>query len=151
MLLGLSDEKQDQDWVLKEMQRQQSQYQSLNLAAWATAYLEIVGKAGIDDLSDRYIGDARRSRDELRLITRAMAGHANHNPTWIEPVVDVYRELLNTHPSSAPDIAHDLIAWKQWEFSQQMQQLLPQLTENDPLGAAKVELFLKQSQMRVFL
>ena len=146
MLLGLSDEKQDQDRVYQEMDDRQRRFWDLNLAAWATAYLEIAGLEGIDQLTEWYMRDERRSREELRLITRALAGHANHNPEWRIPVIKSYRVLLDTHPDAAPDIAHDLIAWKRWDFTDRMHHLLPDILENDPLGAYKVELYLKSAQ-----
>ena len=147
MLLGLSDEKQDQSWVIREMQQRQSQSSSLNLAAWATAYLEIQGTVGIDQLVQWYFRDARRSRDELRPVTRALAGHANYDPEWRQPVVAAYRVMLETHPYAAPDIAHDLIAWKHWDLAEQLQQLKSQLTMSDPLGAYKIDLYLQRAMM----
>ena len=146
MLLGLSDSRQDHARVIRTIEQKQRLATNLNLAAWATAYLEITGTAGIDQLEDWYFRDASRSREELVSITRALAGHANEAPELIEPVVEAYRVLLTTHPQAAPDIAHDLIAWQRWDLSEQLQALRPELARSDPLGTYKVNLYLQRAK-----
>ena len=148
MLLGLSDDELDQVRVVNEMQQRQSQSISLNLAAWTTAYLEVEGTEGLDQVVEWYLRNESRSRDELRSVTRALSGHANYDPKWRQPVVEAYREMLKTHPNLAPDIAHDLIAWQQWDFSEQLRQLLPELKKTDPLGVQKVNLYLQRAMMK---
>ena len=147
MLLGLSGEKRDHTRVIEVMEDRQRLSSDLNLAAWATAYVEIRGTNGIDQLTQWYFRDSRRSRDELRPITRALAGHANEAPELRQPVVAAYSVMLETHPSAAPDIAHDLIAWQRWDLSEQFQQLQPQLARLDPLGVYKVNLYLQRARM----
>ena len=146
MLLGLSGEAQDRARIIKVMDDRQRVSSDLNLAAWATAYVEVSGADGIDQLTEWYFDNPERSRDELRLITRALAGHANDNPKWRQQVVSAYSEMLETHPSMAPDIAHDLIAWQSWNLSEQLQQLQPQLARSDPLGVYKVNLYLQHAR-----
>lgn len=146
MLLGLSKNEGDRGRVIREMQYLQSQSLDLNLAAWATAYVEVVGQAGIDQFTEWYFRNAGRSRDELREIARALAGHANENLQMRQAVVDAYRVLLATHPAVAPDIAHDLIAWQRWDFEEDMQALKPALARKDPLGVHKVNLFLMRAR-----
>ena len=145
MLLGLSDQAQDRARVIRTIEQKQRLSTDLNLAAWATAYLEITRTEGIDQLEDWYFRDARRSREELVSVTRALAGHANEAPELVEPVVEAYRVLLSTHPDTAPDIAHDLIAWQRWELYEQLQALRPELARSDPLGTYKVNLYLQRA------
>lgn len=146
MLLGLSKNEVDRKRVIREMKYLQSQSLNLNLAAWATAYVEVAGEAAIDEFTDWYFRNAGRSRDELREISRALAGHANENLEMRQSVVDAYRVLLENHPGVAPDITHDLIAWQRWDFAEEMQALKPVLARKDPLGAHKVNLFLMRAK-----
>lgn len=143
MLLGLSDEERDRARVVKVMQQKRTSSSDLNLAAWATAYIEVEGPAGIDQLSEWYYTDSTRSRDELRSVTRALAGHANEAPELREKVLAAYNVMLDNHPYAAPDIAHDLIAWQHWELRERFQQLKPEL---DPLSVYKVDLYLRQAR-----
>ncbi|MEM8767020.1 MAG: hypothetical protein AAGE43_06235 [Pseudomonadota bacterium] len=145
MLMGLSESERDHARVLKTIEQKQRLATDLNLAAWATAYLEITGTAGIDQLVEWYFRDERRSRGELNAISRALAGHANEAPELIEPVVAAYRIMLANHPSAAPDIAHDLIAWQRWDLADKLSELRPELTRSDPLGMYKVNLYLRQA------
>ncbi len=146
MLLGLSDEKRDHATVIKAMQQMQRVSTSTNLAAWATAYVEVTGLNGIDQLEQWYFRDTDRSLEELRPVTRALAGHANEAPELRQPVVAAYRVMLAAHPDAAPDIAHDLIAWRRWDLAEQFQQLRPQLARLDPLGVYKVDLYLQRAR-----
>ncbi len=146
MLLGLSAEEQDRARVLREMTERQALAITINLAAWATAYLEVTGTEGITQLETWYFKDKDRTREELRLITRALAGHANERSELREPVVAAYLTMLDTHPRTAPDIAHDLIAWQRWDLSERLQALRPTLARVDPLGVYKVNLYLQQAR-----
>ena len=146
MLLGLSDEQRDQAMVIYEMEQRQRLSMETNLAAWATAYVEIKGTDGIDQLEEWYFQDSMRSREELRSIARALAGHANEAEELREPVVAAYRELLSTHPYAAPDISHDLIAWRRWDLFERMRELQPRIAMEDPLGVYKVDLYLQRAR-----
>lgn len=149
MLLGLSGSDKDQALVLKEMNERQQGAVTMNLAAWATAYLEVTGIQGIDDIADWYLRNPDRSREELQLITRALAGHATEDPGFRKPVAEAYSVLLATHPRSAPDIAHDLIAWQEWGLFDQVQALQPALARADPLGVYKVNLYLRLAKANI--
>ncbi len=146
MLLGLSGEEPDRLRVVSAMQTRQETSSELHLAAWATAFVEVRGHDGINELTDWYFREPTRSRRELRLIARALAGHANESADLQPLVVEAYRALLETHPRVAPDIAHDLIAWQRWDMFDQVQQLQPQLARQDPLGVYKVNLYLQRAR-----
>jgi hypothetical protein len=145
LLLGLSDVEEDRVRVIEEMENRQRHSFTQNLDAWATAYLEVTGTAGIDRLSHWYFRNAAKSRGELRSIIRALSVHATNAPEYREPVVAAYRKFLDVHPDAAPDIARDLIAWREWEFSEKFRELRPEISERDPLGAYTVNLYLRRA------
>jgi len=146
LLLGLSASEQDHARVIREMEGRKSLSTWQNLDAWATAYVEITGTVGIARLQRWYFRDLGRSRDELRNIVRALSVHAANNAELREQVVAAYRDLLDNHPLAAPDITRDLIAWQQWDLSQQLQRVQPLIANNDPLGAYAVKLYLQRAE-----
>ena len=146
LLLGLSDAKQDHTRVIQEIQDRQRSSSPRNLDAWATAYVEVTGRAGIDQLRRWYFRNERRSRDELRAVIRALSVHATNTPELREPVVAAYRQLLVIHPDVAPDITHDLIAWRQWHLQEQLRQLQSGIAASDPLGAYAVKRYLQKAE-----
>lgn len=146
MLLGLSGEQQDHDRVVSNMRQMRQASGGRHLAAWATAYLEVVGPVGIDEIEEWYYLNTERSREELQAVSRALAGHANDDEALRDPVVAAYLVMLANHPNAAPDIAHDLIAWERWDLVERMQQLRPQIARDDPLGVYRVDNFLRQAQ-----
>ena len=148
LLLGLSNAQQDRARVIHEIEDRRRRSNALNLDAWATAYVEVGGVAGIDQLADWYFRDASRSRDELRNIVRALSVHAANDAGLRESVVAAYKDLLDYHPLAGPDIARDLIAWQQWDLSEQMRILQPQVAESDPLGAYAIKLYLQRVASR---
>jgi hypothetical protein len=146
LLLGLSGAAEDRDRVIREMEGRQRSSITLNLDAWATAFVEVTGVEGIARLERWYFRDSGRSREELRNIIRALSVHATATPELRAPVVAAYRELAGVHPRSTPDIARDLIAWRQWDFSERLRLLRPQIAERDPLGAYAVSLYLQRAK-----
>lgn len=148
LLLGLSDAKQDRARVIREMEDRQRLSNALNLDAWATAYVEVMGVSGIDRIADWYFRDAGRSREELRNIVKALSVHAANDPVLREPIIGAYRDLLDNHPHAAPDITRDLISWQAWDLAQKMRYLQPLIAESDPLGAYAVKLYLQRAEPR---
>jgi hypothetical protein len=107
------------------MQDRQRESNKLNLDARATAYVEVRGEPGIQQLVQSYLIDPGRSREELRAVVRALSIHATHAPALRESVVAAYRRLLETHPGAAPDIIRDLMAWQRWDLTDHMLALQP--------------------------
>jgi hypothetical protein len=150
LLLGLSPNEADRTRVLRTMQEKAHLSGILNLDAWATAYIEIAGVEGIDQLSVWYIQDSSRSQKEIESIVRAFSTHASIDPILRPHVVAAYRDLLGVHPDSAPRIVHDLLAWRQWDFVQPLQQISKQITKRDPLAAYALNLYLQQAAMHAY-
>ena len=145
LLLAESAVPSDHARVRQTMRDKQRLSSTLNLDAWATAYLAIIGPAAIDELTSWYFNDANRSRDELRAIVRALSVHGANDPQLRGPIVAAYRTLVDTHPQSAPDVTRDLIAWRAWGLAPSMRALRPRIATADPLGAYAIDLYLRQA------
>lgn len=148
LLLGFSDVQKDRDRVVTEVQERQSRAITVNLDAWATAYIEIQGADAIDQIAEWYFRDATRTHDELRHIIRAFSVHASNESKFRAPVIAAYRDLIGAHPHAAPDITRDLMAWRAWDLAPELQRLEPRISEHDPLGAYVVKLYLQRAKAR---
>lgn len=80
-----------------------------NLAAWATALIEIDGPAGISMIAQNYLRASGRSPAELTAIITAFGVHATDGDPALRPlIVAEYHRLAHTNPEVAPIIAHYL-------------------------------------------
>ena len=80
-----------------------------NLAAWATALIEIDGPEGISMIAQDYLRASRRSPAELTAIITAFGVHGSDGDPALRPVIVAeYHRLAHTNPEVAPIIAHYL-------------------------------------------
>lgn len=147
LLLGQSTIDADQARVQRTMLNKQRLSGTLNLDAWATAYVAITGREGVEQLSDWYLNDKRRSRGELKAILRALSVLGAGDPDLREPITTAYRVLLAVHPRLAPEVARDLISWAQWDLATPMRAIRPQIAEADPLGAYAIDQYLLRADV----
>jgi hypothetical protein len=92
-----------------------------NLAAWATAYIEIEGADAIDRIENRYFRGSDRTRAELTEITKALSVHGSEGHVELrDRIVDAYAVLLENHPSMVGYVARDLAAWQHWRLTEQI-------------------------------
>ena len=145
LLLAESGAPSDRARVRQTMRDKQRLSSTLNLDAWATAYLAVIGPAAVAELTSWYFNDANRSRDELRAIVRALSVHGANDPQLRGPIVTAYRTLVGIHPQSAPEVTRDLIAWRAWGLAPPMRALRPRIATADPLGAYAIDLYLRQA------
>ena len=118
---------------------------TFNLGAWATAYLAIQGESGLEDIRQWYLARPDRSREELREIVKALSVHASADASLCEPVAEAYRTLLEVHPLLAPDITHDLIAWRRWDFADRIKDIRTTIAKEDPLAAYALGMYLRMA------
>jgi hypothetical protein len=97
-------------------------YQILgNLAAWATAYIEIEGADAIDRIEDKYFREPDRTKAELTEITKALSVHGSDGHVELrDRIVDAYAVLLENDPSMVGYVARDLAAWQHWRLTEQI-------------------------------
>jgi hypothetical protein len=145
LILAQSERPADRERIRRTVADKQRLSSMINLAAWATAYLTIEGASGVGHIQHWYLTQPDRSREELREIVKALSVVAGAEAPLREPVAAAYRALLETHPSLAPDVARDLIAWRRWDFVEQIRGVRTAIAKQDPLGAYAVGLYLRSA------
>jgi hypothetical protein len=145
LMLAQSGRPADRERIRTTFDDKQRLGSTINLAAWATAYLAIEGTRGVERMQRWYLTAPGRSREELQEIVKAWSVSAAADATLRAPVAAAYRALLERHPSLAPDVARDLIAWRRWHFVEQIRGIRTALAEQDPLGAYELGLYLRSA------
>ncbi|MGF1611091.1 MAG: hypothetical protein ACFCUQ_16925 [Kiloniellales bacterium] len=96
-----------------------------NLAAWATALIEIDGVRGIDILVRHYGGVPERSAEELQEILTAFGVHAKDgDPTLRSMIVARLHDLARARVEVAPAAANHLASLNDWSQADFFQTLL---------------------------
>ena len=76
--------------------------QKPNLAAWATALIEIDGKDAIDQLESDYLSKPGRDPDTVLEIVKALSTHGSRDrPRLRRRIAESYELLIQTYPSLA--------------------------------------------------
>lgn len=143
LMLAQSSDPADRERIRTSFETKQRLGSRLNLAAWATAYLAIEGASGVERIQDWYLTDPGRSREELQQVVKALSVSADG--ALREPVAAAYRRLLELHPSLAPAVSRDLIAWRRWDFVEQIQGIREGMARQDPLAAYALGLYLRSA------
>ena len=122
--------------------------QSLNLAAWATALIEIDGETGIDWLEQNYLLKPNRPNDQVLDVVKALSVQgANVDSTLRLRIAKSYGALINSHPSLAGWVARDLTAWKDWRLADVLRNLREQSVVMDAQTAYAIDYYLKRAQL----
>lgn len=75
LLLAQSDHPDDQQRVINTMNSIRDHSVTVNLEAWATAYVEVTGAEGVGQLKESYIDNKHRSEAEKAAVTNALKLH----------------------------------------------------------------------------
>ena len=142
LMLGESDRQADRVRVRAAVSQKARLRSNLNLAAWATALLALDGEDGMRRLQMLYLSDDRREREELEAVIQAVSVYTAAEPVRRDQAAEFYRRMLERHPNMAPQLVHDLIAWKRWDFVAPVQQARAGL-HDDPLAAYVLGLYLR--------
>jgi len=145
LMLGHSNTPADRARVIKTFANKQRFASTLNLAAWATAYIEIAGTAGLERIKQSYLARKERSREELAQIVQALSVHGAENNKKRKQIASGYRSLLEVHPDMASSVVRDLIAWGRWDFANQLGKISEAMGSSDPLGAYFIEFYLNKA------
>ena len=148
LMLGHSKTPADRARVIKTFEEKQRLGSTLNLAAWATAYIEIEGPAALERIKQYYRAHKYRSLDELELIVKALSVHGATDNGKRDRIVSVYRSLLEGHPKLTSYVVRDLIAWGRWDFADQLGKIREAMGRNDPLGTYSIDRYLDMSGSR---
>jgi hypothetical protein len=135
----------DDALIRKRFADKQAFGSTLNLTAWTTAYIAVDGAKAISSIERLYLSRRSRSPEELSAVLEALSIQAGDNPQWQKQIVATYRTLLEVHPEMADEIADDLIAWRRWDFLEQVSLARAQRKDDDPPGTHALDLYLKMA------
>lgn len=97
------------------------------LAAWATAWIEIDEAEALASIEEHYLGNPDRKPEELQAILAALSVHGTDGHTHLrDQIVDGYQNLLENHSATAtaPQIVADLTKWERWELADAIGEVL---------------------------
>lgn len=115
LLLGRSADPAVHQMVRDRVRTPASHAAPSDLAAWATALVEIDGAPGVDLLAQRYIKVPTRTAGELQEVLSALGVHAQDGDPSLQPVlVTAFHEFARAHPELAPVVAYHLLSLKDW-------------------------------------
>jgi hypothetical protein len=118
LMLAHTGNDQDRQHVSRSFDIAEGYHIEGNLAAWATAYIEIEGASAIDRIKTRYCREPDRTRAELTEIAKALSVHGSDGHVeFRDRIVDAYAVLLENHPSMVGYVAKDLAAWQHWRLT----------------------------------
>lgn len=121
LLLAQRDDAADHAFIMESFQSAIRYGMTIQLAAWATAALEIEGTKVIDLIENEYFRNQARTPKELTEITKALSVHGTHGSQELRNrIVISYGALLKLNPVMATQIVEDLIAWKRTEYAAQI-------------------------------
>jgi hypothetical protein len=125
LLLAQSQNPEDAEYVWESLKSAQKFQLTTNLAAWASAAIEIDGAKAIAYLEQYYCRQPDCTEEELREVLKAFSLHGTEGALELrERIVAAYRVLLEYHPSLAEFINSDMSDWNRQELAE-----LPQIIE----------------------
>jgi hypothetical protein len=118
LMLAHTGNDQDRQYISRNFDIADEYHIEGNLAAWATAYIEIKGASAIDRIKTRYCREPDRTKAELIEIAKALSVHGSDGHVeFRDRIVDAYAVLLEYHPSMVGYVAKDLAAWQHWRLT----------------------------------
>ena len=145
LLLAQDPTDQDREFIESSFENSQKFSLTTNLAAWATAHVEINGAQAVQQIEEEYFGDSSRSVKEIRAVVIALSVQGNNGHTDLrDRIVTSYGVALQNHPQVAGLIASDLIDWRKNVYCEQMIKIIknPEL-ELDAMEIRAIQLYLR--------
>ena len=119
LLLAQKAEQRDRKLIETSFQGCQKFGLTTNLAAWATAYIEIHGEPAVEEIEATYLGDSQRSAAEIRAVLMALSVQGQAAVARLRHrIVKSYGVALQFHPWTAGSIVVDLTEWEQWKYKE---------------------------------
>ena len=118
LLLAQSGDERDREHILNAFHSAARFGSTVQVAAWATAAIEIDGIEAVEFIETRYFRNPGRSAKELSEISKALSVQGTSGPPALrDRIVVSYGALIALHPGMIPQIAEDLIAWDRAEYA----------------------------------
>ena len=122
LLLAQSEDAKDREFISESFHSAMRFSSTLQLAAWATAFIELEGTAAIEIIEAEYFHKhTRHDPKELQEITKALSVHGTAgSPVLRDRIVASYQNLLTLNPALTSQITEDLIAWDRTEYAEEI-------------------------------
>ncbi len=135
LMLAQDADERARETITASMNSAQRFALTTNLAAWATAFIEIYQAAAITKIDKWYFHNENRTQEELLEVFRALSVHGNEGHRHLrDRIVQSFGVLLDNHPTMAPHIAKTLMGWQRWDLAEPMAGILASQGNTDPLG-----------------
>lgn len=124
LMLAQSEAPRDREFI-SESFRSAARYSSTtNLAALATAYIELESTDALSFIDREYLQNRDRTLEEIQQIHQALSLHGTEGRTELrDQVVHGYAMILRNYPQLAPRVATDLAAWGSTDLVQELTQI----------------------------
>ena len=147
LMLAQSGSAADQEYILGRFAALAQFGLTTNLAAWATAAIEIQEDNTVDQIEQDYFSAPSRTQEELLGVITALSEHGTNGHTHLrDRIVQSHSTLLQTYPAMASHVAKDLITWERWELADQLSRIVDNTEHTDPLNSYLVKLYLAQAR-----
>jgi hypothetical protein len=145
LLLGMSGEYSDVEFVRQQMADNVRFGISQNLPAWTTALAEIDGRTAIKWLEYNYFKAPGRSQAELLGVMKGLSASGAGRPDLRGPIAASYARALETYPELVGWISKDLYNWKNWDFKHSVASALERNPAIDEGSVTLANLYLMRA------
>lgn len=146
LMLGMSDRPDDIAFVRGKLKTAAEYGLTTNLAAYATAFIEMTGTDGLTQLTEEYLVDSDRNNAELLEIVRALSVQGKGGAIELRAeIIDAYGRLLVHHPELAGYVANDLFNWKVTRFVPRLREIVNAGTGLDEASQLAVAAYLSSA------
>lgn len=143
LLLGVEASEAEAEHIRRKMKTLTETGNSLHLAAWSTALIEVDGSTGIDMLEREFLAQGTVDRERVIEVMKALSvqGSLDQSPHRAR-IVEAYDVALQGHPELAGRIARDLAAWQDWSLMDALSHLRADGPELDNASLFALDYYL---------
>jgi hypothetical protein len=146
LMLGMSDRDDDLAFVRRKLETAAKYGIAINLGAYATAWIEMVGADAVNVLASEYFAGSGRSSAELLEIVNALSVQGKYARIELRTVIiDAYGLLLEQHPELAGYVAKDLYDWKVTRFVPRLREILNSSVGLDEASQLALAVYLSRA------
>lgn len=125
LLLAQSGEQEGRDLIVEKVRSAERSANTVLLAAWTTAWIEIEEGAALQFLETSYLKIPTRTIEEMQAVVLALSVHGTSGHTHLRGrIVDGYRTALENYPQLALRIVTDLAAWREFGAAEEVARIL---------------------------
>lgn len=147
LMLAQTGDPRDHERIRESVRSAQRFGITSQIAAWATAWIEIDGESALEALAGWYLRNPDRKPEEVRAVLAALSVHGTDGHVDLrERIGEAYRELLAIHPAMAPSILGDLTTWERRDFVEPLAAILASPPpELDALDVMRLRAYARQA------